>query len=439
MLIILSLLRQEILESLRSITRRLFKLFTRKASLDYRSNNNNVPLKKHANRITTANFIVSQSDHELWNEISSEYSKLTHNDQYAIVNKLNTFILDIYKNLEQKDYLPKLQHLQFVFDLMETNVNIFNLITFCIRLLHVGPLIEQFLRNKFLDGSNTSAKCFFEYLSFFYMGLIGVFRLHLLSLALWKDLAVEVFACLLKLVRNIERPSKCSSHEKCAFMLLNEMYTNCGYVKAKFSTQFEAIALKIRTERIFTQALPLEKVNLPTEKFQMKSDEKLTSMITTSDYTIDEIESYITNKGLYYNFVAHVFISISNLSKEEMLRVANLCAELSNRNNVFISFWQNASKALYHRNTDLTREKTTFNELLNKINIQNSRSRENFKIFLSILTARHCLILNDFIIMVVKTCVMACPGSMLAYVFIRFHNEDFGFMFVLFNWTLRRS
>lgn len=106
-----------------------------------------------------------------------------------------------------------------------------------------------------------------------------------------------------------------------------------------------------------------------------------------------------------------MFVSISNLNKEEMLRVANLCAELSNRNSLFISFWQNASKALYHRNTDLTREKTTFNELLNKINIQNARSRENFKIFLSVLTARHCLILNEFIIMVVKTCVMACPGS----------------------------
>ena len=52
-----------------------------------------------------------------------------------------------------------------------------------------------------------------------------------------------------------------------------------------------------------------------------------------------------------------------------MLRVANLCAELSNRNNILIKFWQNASQALYHRNTEQPREKIMFNELLNKIKV----------------------------------------------------------------------
>ena len=93
-----------------------------------------------------------------------------------------------------------------------------------------------------------------------------------------------------------------------------------------------------------------------------------------------------------------------------MLRVANLCAELTSRCNVLITFWHNASKALHQRNTEPTREKAMFSELLNKINIQIPRCKENFKLFLSILAARHCLILNDLIVMVVKTCVIACPG-----------------------------
>jgi len=91
-----------------------------------------------------------------------------------------------------------------------------------------------------------------------------------------------------------------------------------------------------------------------------------------------------------------------------MLRVANLCAELTSRCNILIAFWHNASKALHQRNTEPTREKAMFSELLNKINIQIPRCKENFKLFLSILAARHCLILNDLIVMVVKTCVKTC-------------------------------
>ncbi len=115
----------------------------------------------------------------------------------------------------------------------------------------MGPLIENHLCETFLPSTASPTRPFFEYLSYFYLNLIGVFRLHLLSLVLWKDLATEVFSCLLRLVRAVERPSKCSSHEKCAFMLLNEMYNSCAYIKARFSSQFDPIAHKIRTEKVF--------------------------------------------------------------------------------------------------------------------------------------------------------------------------------------------
>ena len=123
-----------------------------------------------------------------------------------------------------------------------------------------------------------------------------------------------------------------------------------------------------------------------------------------------------------------------------MLRVANLCSELTCRNGILTAFWQNATKALFNRNQE-PKEKVMFNELLSKISvsgqlglletshglesnrslnpvlpfpfkIQNPKSLENFKLFLSVLAARHCFALNDFIIIVVKTCVMACPGIM---------------------------
>ena len=54
-----------------------------------------------------------------------------------------------------------------------------------------------------------------------------------------------------------------------------------------------------------------------------------------------------------------------------MLRVVNLCAELTCRCSILASFWQAACKALHHRNSEPTRgnERPWFNELLNKINV----------------------------------------------------------------------
>lgn len=95
------------------------------------------------------------------------------------------------------------------------------------------------------------------------------------------------FLSLFKVVKNIERPSKCSSHEKCILMLLNEMYQTCGYLKTKF-TDFDAMANKIKAEKLFLQgqqAMPqLEKTHPHViNAQQFKPDDLLISMITTTE------------------------------------------------------------------------------------------------------------------------------------------------------------
>ena len=123
-------LRQEILDTLHTATKSLFRLFSRKSSIDLTNlPANSIKKKLYYNTITTNNFGVSLSEQDHLNNLTTSYFKLTQNDQYSIIHKLSTFIIEIYKNLDQKTYLPKLQHLQFVFDLMETNMNIFNLIS----------------------------------------------------------------------------------------------------------------------------------------------------------------------------------------------------------------------------------------------------------------------------------------------------------------------
>jgi hypothetical protein len=51
--------------------------------------------------------------------------------------------------------------------------------------------------------------------------------------------------------------------------------------------------------------------------YQVKIDEKLISMISKTDYTIEQIEAYVSEQRSY-NFVAQVFLYISKEeSKEE--------------------------------------------------------------------------------------------------------------------------
>jgi hypothetical protein len=381
---------------------------------------------------------MTSGELEQLSQLHARFARLPAHDQHMLTHKLCAHVLSIYKNLgtattttttttaaptepassSTHNILPKLQYLQFVFDLMEASLNVFDLLVFAIRLLHVGPLIEQFFRTKFHASTTppTSKIVYFEYVSLFYVNVVGVLRAHLLSLCMWKELAAEAFKCLHKVVRNVERPSKCSLHEKCTLMLLNEMYTACGAsVKGtSWGVAFEPLAAKIKAEKCFTVAPGLDKLASLTgnssnsSNNHMKHDELLTAMILTTNHTVEEIETYILKSGCYYNFVAHVFVSISNLNRDEMLRVANLCAELTSRHVVLVTYLQYAIKAL-HRNTEANKDKL-FVELPSKINLSNARCKENFKLFLGMLAARHCVILNEFIITVVKTCVMACPN-----------------------------
>lgn len=50
-----------------------------------------------------------------------------------------------------------------------------------------------------------------------------------------------------------------------------------------------------------------------------------------------------------------------------MLRVANLCAELTSRNHVFLPLWHQAAKSLHHRNMDSSRDRISFNDYFTKI------------------------------------------------------------------------
>lgn len=280
--------KQEILDKIHLLTKQFQNLFRRKLSIDLNESTTISSLNtkrsasgsnysRHLNVITKLHICLSQAESEQLQNIQREYNKMSYYDQYAIISKVNTFVLDAYKNMSQKNYLPKLQYILFIFDLMETNMNVFGLFLFVIKLLHLGPSIGDYLKSKFSNSKSSSKPVFFEYLSNFYLNIIGVLRLHLISLVLWRELAIEVFGLVFKLIENVEKPSKCSSHEKCAFMLLNDMFTSCAYIKKQFP-KFDSIEKNIKC----LNQQSSDKNNSPMS-YQNVNDDLLYSMISTSE------------------------------------------------------------------------------------------------------------------------------------------------------------
>lgn len=167
------------------------------------------PTNKFYNTCTSMHSTLTSEEQANLNQLANKFMSLAHFDQYNIMHRISQHILSLYENLKDEGkklpgevnnkYLPKLQHLQFIFDLMECTSNIFNLLLFVVKLIHVGPTIEQFFRAKFvpanvLNASNSSNRIiYFEYISHFYFNLVGIIRGHLNSLTLWKDLTIQAF------------------------------------------------------------------------------------------------------------------------------------------------------------------------------------------------------------------------------------------------------
>lgn len=221
-------------------------------------------------------------------------------------------------------------------------------------------------------------------------------------------------------------------HERCILILLNDIYIRCSFVKAHFP-QFESMHEKIKAEKCFQFGSGAEnkdtdkswrvfernaeKLNMPLSNLQMKLDEVLTALIHYNSHTVDEIEQYMVNNKCYYNFVAHVFISVTKVSKQdELIRLANLSCELTSRCLILVPLWNIALKMLVHddchgsqnqSSSESSRDKSAgmFHELKNRIDLSDVKIRESFKLFLCTLASRHSLFLTDFYLSIIKVYV----------------------------------
>jgi hypothetical protein len=226
-------------------------------------------------KLNTKEHLYTQINGEYAASIHRKYTSLTYHDQYHIQAQLLDHVHSMYTSFPRTQTLPNINHILFLFDLMEYNMNILTLLLFAIRMLKVLPHVD-----KQLNDANQSNRIFLgQYVNLMYFNLIGCIRLHLSCLTVWQDLTVQLFRLLYAIVKHIETPRKCNAHEKTVLVLMNDMYATCAYLKSRFPKYRE---LYERTEKAKLQNVkdpPNTECRNLIGPFQTKADETLSKMI----------------------------------------------------------------------------------------------------------------------------------------------------------------
>lgn len=105
---------------------------------------------------------------------TTRFQAMTYFDQHAVTWQCSSNVLEMIRNFASggSNYLPVQEHVAYLFDLMETAVNIYGLIELCMSIVKDLPLVESQLiqkRSSFMKTYTTSMSLY----------IVGVLRRYL--------------------------------------------------------------------------------------------------------------------------------------------------------------------------------------------------------------------------------------------------------------------
>ena len=183
----------------KSLIKDLMRLFNLKSSIDLNeilsSPNTKLINSKGNNKEKIFQVQDNINNSELHQQLIRKYQQLSFYDQYHIISVINDHVIAQFKSVQRTNILPSLLNIQFIFDLMEYNNNIINILLFSIRLIKVIPqFVESYLfKNNSLNHNEQNKTLIMNYVSLLYFNMISVLKLYLPCLVLWHDLTIQVF------------------------------------------------------------------------------------------------------------------------------------------------------------------------------------------------------------------------------------------------------
>lgn len=373
--------RDEARHVVKKMTKEVCKLFGKKFSIDVAEGGK---VKKHSRN--EFNFEA----------ITQKFQNLSYFDQHVVTWQCATQVVEMLNTfaVSASSYLPVQEHVAFLFDLMELALNIYGLIDICIQLLKELPEVEAQLttRNSTLVRSYTTSLSLY---------VVGVLRRYHCCLLLSPEQSTVVFDLLCKVVKHVSNPSDCSSAERCVLAHLYDLYSSCSLLKTKPHgvEAFNNAHPKIR--------LALYSALQPTPSNHVYNSQFMVDVFNSPRRggKIEQQWAKLLNEtpANRYSFVCNAIVAVcSELDNDKLNDIAITCAELTACCNALSAEWLGVLMALCSSSSS----STFYIDVLNQVDVQDLSLHNSLAVFTSILIARHCFSLEDFLLHVALPCLV---------------------------------
>nr|XP_006824481.1 PREDICTED: mediator of RNA polymerase II transcription subunit 12-like protein-like [Saccoglossus kowalevskii] len=332
--------------------------------------------------------------------VFSKFQALSYFDQHTVTATCANNVLEQVRNFHQATsyHLPSVDHITFIFDLMEYALNINGLLDFAIQLLNDVSLVEAelLLKSSNLAGNYTTNLC---------LCIVAVLRRYHACLLLSTDQTSDVFEFLCGVVKHVGNVSDCTSAERCILTYLYDLYISCSYLKTRFSDGFASVASKVK-QTIYANIQPSASNFLLDTSFMVEYIENPRGKQCHHSVVGRLLNDSTPNR---YSFVCNALLNICNRPDTDRLNdISILCAELTACCNALSSEWLGILKGFCcSSNHDLG-----FIDVLCQVDVGDLSIHDSIAIFTAILIARHGLSLEDVVMHVaIPSIVNVCQSD----------------------------
>uniref|UniRef100_A0A8C4QLK3 Mediator complex subunit 12L n=1 Tax=Eptatretus burgeri TaxID=7764 RepID=A0A8C4QLK3_EPTBU len=318
--------------------------------------------------------------------IFARFQQLSYFDQHQVTSQVASNVLEQITSFASGTsyHLPLVQHIQFIFDLMEHSLNIHGLIDFVIQLLNELSVVEAelLLKSSNLAGSYTTGLC---------LCIVAVLRHYHACLLLNPEHTAQVFEGLCGVVKHVANPTDCSSPERCILAYLYDLYVSCSHLKSKFGDLFSGACSKVK-QTIYCSVMPSASNPMLDAEFMLDYIESPAAL---------NINYSMLGKVLHdnpphrYSFVCNTLLNVCRgpQDSDRINELGNLCAELTACCTALSSEWLGVLKALCYSNNHAC----GFNDLLCSVEVSDLSFHDALATFIAILISRQSFSLEDVI------------------------------------------